>query len=778
MEKVRTILNNIAKCTISAISENTILDPVSRAEHYLHCIATGGTEVLEPITRVEHYLYCIATGDISILEPIGEPVGRFEQYLKAIIDNNFEELPEPITRREHILYSAITGNTDDIPFEDIGSGGRFEEFLYQLALNGGIEYIISLGNDPTNIPLPNSVNGRAEVVEMGGNTLVNCIDMADTWFTSETVLKTDSKVAVGLSSYAQRLDISRLRSNTVYTAIACIDYSVVKKGEIYVQLNTEINGVQNSIFRIYENNFNKPFLITTGNFTNLKSRNLFIGGINCEYKVRHTSVIMLEGDYTNKPIPKEFFEGMKSTGETKDNSVDITVKNPNIIDDVYKDLIFSTGTVVEKINNYSFKAVVDGSKSWQQVIFRHPLLYNAKANNKFTIFIESATLLNQCNEDISFGVTNIAKNIFLHHTVVYLNKNKPLKNILIHCTVPSDYNETDRLEFRMHINLSTPFANELTVNNIVLAEGHVDIKEFTKKMSDKTTVNLPHPLRGLPNGVSDKLVYLEGKNLFNGKEARGQFMESTGIFSPNSGTYNQYGTVDYIKCKPNKAYVFNKFNGGRTFFYDINKKYIGNNVNNGTYFTTPNDCYYLHFHFNGTLEGVMLEEGYKPTDYEPFAPEGKGLYLEKNVDQYIISGNEGWKMRDPQFGGYIKIDCDNVPNLITPTDFSNCHLFAICDKLPVFNGDDRGAEYIMTRVTGRGFIISLSETKASDLNGVINFVKGVKIQYQTKKPTYTKVSDINLKCFKDATVFVNSGAIDPSKTVIEYPIKKEISVYR
>ena len=173
MEKVRTILNNIAKCTISAISENTILDPVSRAEHYLYCIATGGTEVLEPITRVEHYLYCIATGDISILEPIGEPVGRFEQYLKAIIDNNFEELPEPITRREHILYSAITGNTDDIPFEDIGSGGRFEEFLYQLALNGGIEYIISLGNDPTNIPLPNSVNGRAEVVEMGGNTLVN-----------------------------------------------------------------------------------------------------------------------------------------------------------------------------------------------------------------------------------------------------------------------------------------------------------------------------------------------------------------------------------------------------------------------------------------------------------------------------------------------------------------------------------------------------------------------------------------------------------------------------
>ena len=46
------------------------------------------------------------------------------------------------------------------------------------------------------------------------------------------------------------------------------------------------------------------------------------------------------------------------------------------------------------------------------------------------------------------------------------------------------------------------------------------------------------------------------------------------------------------------------------------------------------------------------------------------------------------------------------------------------------------------------------------------------VQYPLNKPTLTKISDVNLTCYENATVYVDSGAVAPTKTVIRYPYKQ------
>lgn len=156
-------------------------------------------------------------------------------------------------------------------------------------------------------------NGYFEDVKLEGKTLVNVLRLNGNWFEQETTLQTDSTTAVGLSNYPKSQDLSLLKNNTVYTVVPFVDYTVVKKGTLYLQLNTEINGVQNGIFKIHEDMFNKPTLITTKELTNKNARSLFIGGINCEYKFKNVKILVLEGDHTNNP--PEFFEGLMSVGQ-------------------------------------------------------------------------------------------------------------------------------------------------------------------------------------------------------------------------------------------------------------------------------------------------------------------------------------------------------------------------------------------------------------------------------------------------------------------------------
>lgn len=156
-------------------------------------------------------------------------------------------------------------------------------------------------------------NGYFEDVKLEGKTLVNVLRLGGDWLEQETTLKTDSTIAVGLSSYSKSVDLSLLKNNTVYTVIPFIDYTVIKRGMLYLQLNAEIDGTINAVFRINEDMFNKPARITINELTNKRTHSLFIGGANCEYKFKDVKILMLEGDHTNNP--SSYFEGLMSVGQ-------------------------------------------------------------------------------------------------------------------------------------------------------------------------------------------------------------------------------------------------------------------------------------------------------------------------------------------------------------------------------------------------------------------------------------------------------------------------------
>ena len=177
-------------------------------------------------------------------------------------------------------------------------------------------------------------NGVIDDLKIEGKTLVNVLRLGGNWFEQETTLQTDSTNNIGLSDYRNSLDLSLLKNNTVYTVIPFVDYTVIKKGMIYVQLNTEINGTLQGLFRITEDMFNKPTLITTSELTNKNNRSLFIGGANCEYKFKNVKILVLEGDHTQNP--PSFFEGLMSVGQDVDKIEVLSSNNLLEEDENYK----------------------------------------------------------------------------------------------------------------------------------------------------------------------------------------------------------------------------------------------------------------------------------------------------------------------------------------------------------------------------------------------------------------------------------------------------------
>ena len=228
-------------------------------------------------------------------------------------------------------------------------------------------------------------NGVIDDLKIEGKTLVNVLRLGGNWFEQETTLQTDSTNNIGLSDYRNSLDLSLLKNNTVYTVIPFVDYTVIKKGMIYVQLNTEINGTLYGLFRITEDMFNKPTLITTSELTNKNIKSLFIGGANCEYKFKNVKILVLEGDHTQNP--PSYFEGLMSVGQDVDKIEVLSRKEDGNL--------FDEKEFVKYINNCNPSAKQFTENNKRVIQFDNVLTHdkpfmrnNFKPNTKYTFSME------------------------------------------------------------------------------------------------------------------------------------------------------------------------------------------------------------------------------------------------------------------------------------------------------------------------------------------------------------------------------------------------------
>lgn len=577
--------------SIEALADNDIPNPILRIDFFLHAVITGEECNIEPVTKTEEYLYALATGDESRLGLYGDSISLLEEYLEALRTGDTSNLREPRTREEIILYQAVTG--EDLGVEPVS---RIETYLSMLQNAGGLDYILSTSTNASVIPLTNSINGRARVQEMCGDTI-------------RTI--SDGYVTDGLKCLLDGLFCST-------DGITWDDLS--GNGNHGVLSNS--TGVSN----------NGAFKYSGGCHIPNVTKGLNSYTIECRVKVLDTN----------------FWAGIcGNTGTSGGNS-----------------LYFDNAS---RLGLYPGQRILNFNKNVKETPITITFVYQ---NNVGKIYIDGVYL----------GVISNALTVSSADKMVLCARKA--NNTFDSTTIFNDARMCDWYSFRIYDRVLSDdeilsnYNHDLEKDYVLKSCGEtkdnmIDIRVSNDINTSTHTIQLPQPLRGLPNGVQDRIVYLD---------------ENT----------------------------------------------------------------------------------------TPIAPEGKGLYLEKNVEEVYFDGSddEKWTNLTNTNGSvyYSSIKLDGLnPNQ------NVCSV--ISDKFVGYHGN--GYKYDMEMVyawNNGSMYIHILKNKLEEQSNVA-FRKYLNnnpfsIVYHNVNPTYTKISDVDLKCYKDATVYVDSGAVAPTKTVIHYPYKQ------
>lgn len=168
-------------------------------------------------------------------------------------------------------------------------------------LNESGDKRLAIEGEGNHLKLEHSKEGVVEVGKVVGNTMVNLY---------KNITKISNAAGAIIYSKDEGLDYNLFKPNTVYTFIP---YDTTNKTDIYSLCdlsggNQYFNGLKTI----------STFTTPTDLGTNIKRKIFAYSHEATPYvteDVNKIKYVILEGDYTSKPIPSECFEGMKSTFE-------------------------------------------------------------------------------------------------------------------------------------------------------------------------------------------------------------------------------------------------------------------------------------------------------------------------------------------------------------------------------------------------------------------------------------------------------------------------------
>ena len=337
------------------------------------------------------------------------------------------------------------------------------------------ENVFSVGTE-TNIDKRSEVENSFTDVELSGNSLVNLIQEKSylDWHVLYCGRKSSEGIFIGRgskyssqaspnittstdvrckivsknnSSYTLIFDATVLEGTSseftiVYNGICIRNTAKIKNGRNVLLIQSDES--QNGTFQIYE---------VTGN--NNES----------DINIRLTNIIILEGDWTNKPVP-QYFQSLKSVGEKEDGNHKISISS------VGKNLFDKSNKIIKG-----------------QALGQHDGLYSDS-----TMF---SSQFIKVKPSTTYGLTQV-------HWGWYCDVNKKKLSSFssnhtgITLTTPSNCH---------YIRVSS----KIDSLDLVQIECNNKITNYEQYKENKKEISLNEPLRGLPNGVKDTIEKINGQ---------------------------------------------------------------------------------------------------------------------------------------------------------------------------------------------------------------------------------------------------------------------------
>ena len=301
--------------------------------------------------------------------------------------------------------------------------------------------------------------------------------------------------------------------------------------------------------------------------------------------------IILEGDWTDKPIP-QYFEGLQSSFE--DGRVPM-----NIVTDTEFEITY-TGSDFQIVANYLH------------------LNEELKQNTDYTIVIKEKDTNTITGLRLSYEEkSSKTEKYVIDGNILPLVTKFNTKDLDINCLRP-------------YLNTNEEYIGKTVYFNVFLLEGDYSNYDFSDYDS--------------ANGGKYKVEYkVTGKNKFDGWE-QGHINDLGELYDdPNSVRSN------YIKVIPNTQYTFSNNGIKRAThisYYDERKQFIftSDRGHPPSTFVMPSNCMYIRLSGgNNDRDKFQLEEGEVATSYEPYKEYTKTLYLNSPLlegDSIEVRGND------------------------------------------------------------------------------------------------------------------------------------------
>ena len=481
--------------------------------------------------------------------------------LQKVLNN---DLTTPTVAHEESSFKTGVGDIDvssSVVDGEVGrmviKGKTYQNILPEpsthVLTNNKEMFKVNEGLDP-NVEI---VDGVSKSAILSGQTLVNV--------SGEPIVN-----LVINSSSPKYLGQHILKKDTMYTFIYDIEEVTGDASGCWGRFNYTDGSFKNVLDKVYTTGTTK---VVTSFDKDLN--NIYIGWIRNHVvgqSVKFKSVMILEGDWTDKEIPP-YFDGMQSVNFYPDQTV--------------TKLVWKAGQYYGDNGQLTTVSANQNHRYIDEYVKISPnMTYRVSGNNNY--------------KNLNFYDEN--KNHLLKVTSTSQLGNGALTGDIV-ATAP---NNAKYLRYNMAVG------DNLTESTIIYND----------------TIGIPLASTSISETYTHKMPVLctTGKNLFDSST---EIVTGQGINSSNGLPYNYptHSRTGFLRVKPNTSYTITQsHNKTWVFAYDKNKEYIKvvkTDITSGGNFTTPNDTHYIRLDFNTVdtseiVNGVQIEEGTVATSYEPY----------------------------------------------------------------------------------------------------------------------------------------------------------------